>query len=55
MVAQYEQDYRDYFESQGVPNRSWVGTIVSRLGSLAGLHGRHTMRESLRAQGFESR
>lgn len=54
-VAQYEQDYRDYFESQGVPNRSWASTIVSRLGSLAGLHGRHTMRESLRAQGFESR
>ena len=29
-------------------------TVVGRLAKIAGLHGRHTMRASLRAQGFES-
>lgn len=53
-TAQYEDDYRAYFETQGAPNRSWVRTIVSRLGKLQGLHGRETMRASLREQGFDS-
>ncbi|MBO1902748.1 nitroreductase family protein [Leucobacter weissii] len=53
-TGRYEQDYRDYFETQGVPDRSWARTVVSRLGSAAGLHGRHAMRASLRAQGFDS-
>lgn len=54
-TAVYERSYRDYFEGQGVPNRSWSRTVTGRLGPVTGLHGRHTMRESLRAQGFESR
>lgn len=53
-TEQYEDDYREYFEGQGVPKRSWARTIVGRLGFMKGLHGRHTMRESLRAQGFGS-
>lgn len=53
-TAEYEDRYRDYFESQGVPNRSWARTVAGRLGPVSGLHGRHTMRESLRAQGFAS-
>lgn len=54
-TAAYEESYRDYFESQGVPNRSWARTVAGRLGPVKGLKGRHTMRESLRAQGFESK
>lgn len=53
-AAQYEDDYRDYFESQGVPDRSWARTVSGRLARPAGLHGRHTMRASLRSQGFDS-
>jgi nitroreductase len=53
-TAEYEESYRDYFASQGVPDRSWARTITGRLGPVKGLHGRHTMRDSLRAQGFDS-
>lgn len=53
-VDQYEADYRDYFEGQGVPNRSWTRTVTRRLGPVEGMHGRHTMRESLASQGFDS-
>lgn len=53
-TEEYEGHYRDYFESQGVPNRSWARTVTGRLGPVAGLHGRHTMRESTSAQGFTS-
>lgn len=53
-TASYEESYRDYFETQGVPDRSWARAVIGRLGKLKGMHGRHTMRESLRAQGFDS-
>ncbi len=53
-VETYENDYREYFESQGVPKRSWMYTVTRRLATVAGLHGRHTMRDSLRSQGFDS-
>ncbi len=52
-AAQYEEEYREYFDSQGVPGRSWARTIVGRLGFVKGLHGRDTMRESLARQGFD--
>lgn len=54
-TAEYEDRYREYFESQGVPNRSWARTVAGRLGPVSGLSGRHTMRDSLRRQGFESK
>lgn len=53
-VEQFEDEYREYFESQGVPDRSWAKTMTARLGTPEGLHGRHTMRESLARQGFLS-
>ncbi len=53
-TTEYETSYRDYFESQGVPGRSWARTVSGRLGPVKGMHGRHTMRESLRRQGFDS-
>lgn len=54
-TEQYEHDYERYFAAQGQPGRSWAKTVIGRLGTLAGMHGRHTMRDSLRAQGYESR
>lgn len=53
-TEEYERDYEAYFESQGVPGRSWARSVASRLGKIEGLHGRHTMRDSLQAQGFDS-
>lgn len=54
-VASYETDYREYFETQGVPGRSWAYAVAHRTATAAGLHGRHTMRQSLKAQGFDSK
>lgn len=53
-TRQYEEDYREYFETQGTPNRSWMFATTKRLGPLSGLYGRDRMRDSLRAQGFDS-
>lgn len=50
----HEREYREYYESQGIENRSWARIVSGRLGTLKGMHGRHTMRDSLRAQGFDS-
>lgn len=50
----HEADYRAYYETQGVPGRSWARTVTGRLATPAGLHGRHTMRASLRSQGLDS-
>ena len=51
---EYEVSYEQYFAGQGHPGRSWARTVVGRLAKIAGLHGRHTMRASLRSQGFDS-
>lgn len=51
---EYEVSYEQYFAGQGHPGRSWARTVIGRLAKIAGLHGRHTMRASLRSQGFES-
>lgn len=53
-VAEYEDAYEAYFDTQGRPGRSWTETVVGRLATPEGLHGRHTMRASLEAQGFLS-
>ncbi|UOQ57266.1 NADPH-dependent oxidoreductase [Leucobacter allii] len=53
-AEEYEADYERYFATQGTPGRSWARTVIGRLATAAGLHGRHTMRASLRAQGYDS-
>lgn len=53
-VEAYEASYREYFETQGVPDRSWARTVTGRIAKPEGMHGRHTMRDSLRARGFAS-
>lgn len=51
-VADYEVEYEQYFAGQGHPGRSWTRQVLSRLGSLSGLHGRDKIRAALRRQGF---
>lgn len=53
-TAVFEEADREYFEGQGVADRSWARTVERRLATPAGLHGRDTMRASLEAQGFAS-
>ncbi|NLA64449.1 MAG: NADPH-dependent oxidoreductase [Leucobacter sp.] len=53
-IEQYEESYEGYFAGQGHPGRSWARTVAKRLGTIEGMHGRHTMRDSLREQGFDS-
>ena len=53
-TTEYERSYEQYFDEQGVPGRSWARTVTKRLGTIEGMHGRHTMRDSLREQGFDS-
>lgn len=54
-TEQYEESYRAYFDTQGVPGRSWARTTSSRLATVKGMYGRDSMRASLEAQGFESK
>ena len=53
-VAEYEERLAAYYADYGKPDYSWARTIERRIGSVAGLHGRETMRDSLRAQGLDS-
>lgn len=53
-TAAYDAEYREYFEGQGATNRSWASTVAARLGKPEAMLGRHTMRASLREQGFDS-
>lgn len=54
-VNTFEKNYRDYFAEQGTENHSWIKTMIGRLGSIAGMHGRETMQEKLAAQGLDSK
>lgn len=53
-VSDYENHLADYYAEFDKPNYSWARTIVRRLGSAAGLHGRDRMRDRLREQGYDS-
>lgn len=53
-VAEYEAHDREYFESQGVEGRSWSRIVARRFGTIAGMNGRETMRDSLTKQGLAS-
>lgn len=54
-VQTFEKGYRDYFAEQGTEGHSWIKTMISRLGSIAGLHGRETMQDKLAKQGLDSK
>ena len=54
-VEVLEKNTVDYYTEQGHPNQSWIKTMIGRLGSLAGMHGRETMQEKLARQGLDSK
>lgn len=54
-VETLEKNLREYYAEQGSPNQSWIKTMIGRLGSIAGMHGRETMQEKLAAQGLDSK
>ncbi len=54
-VETFEKNYTEYFSEQGTQNASWIRSIVKRLGTVAGLHGREKMKKNLTQQGFDSR
>lgn len=54
-VSTFERTYGEYFAEQGKQNASWIKTMVDRMGTIAGLRGRDTMRDKLAQQGFESK
>lgn len=53
-VEVFEKNYTEYFAEQGTENASWIRSIVKRLGSVAGMHGRENMKEKLAKQGLAS-
>lgn len=54
-VEQYESRLRDYYAPYGRDDHSWQRTLVARLSSVEGLHGRHRMRDWLNDQGLAGR
>lgn len=51
-IALYDGLDADFQNEQGLPPRRWSETMVSRIATRDGLHGRDTMLASLKALGF---
>ena len=51
-IASYDALDDAFQKEQGLPPRRWSETMVKRIATKAGLHGRDTMLASLRALGF---
>ena len=54
-VATLEKNTVDYYAEQGAAGQSWIKTMIGRLGSIAGMHGRETMQDKLARQGLDSK
>lgn len=54
-VETLEKNMHEYFTEQGNPNHSWINTMIGKLGTIAGMHGREKMQENLAAQGLDSK
>ncbi|WP_438381601.1 NADPH-dependent oxidoreductase [Asaia sp. BMEF1] len=52
IIAAYDALDDAFQKEQGLPSRRWSATMVRRIATRAGLHGRDTMRTSLKALGF---
>lgn len=52
IIAAYDALDDAFQKEQGLPSRRWSATMVRRIATRAGLHGRDTMRASLKALGF---
>ncbi|MFT4213136.1 MAG: NADPH-dependent oxidoreductase [Microbacterium sp.] len=53
-IGDYETTVRGYYETQGA-SRGWIAAAITRVRDIAGLHGRHTIREALARRGLASR
>lgn len=53
-VDDYESTIGDFYESEGLAH-SWVERVLARIGTVAGLSGRHTIGDALRDRGFPLR
>lgn len=53
--ADYDRTLAAFWERQGHPATGWTRAVKERLGSVAGMHGRHRLREILQTLGFPLR
>lgn len=53
-LAGYDEVVRAYYATQG-SSRGWLDSLLTRVRDIAGLHGRHTIREALTRRGLPSR
>jgi nitroreductase len=51
-IAGYDRALGAFSEAQGMGRQDWSQRMLSRVGTAAGLSGRHRMREALEALGF---
>ncbi|AQS88580.1 nitroreductase [Neoasaia chiangmaiensis NBRC 101099] len=52
LIAQYDRDADAFQREQNLPSRAWSRTMIDRIATVAGLHGRDTMRATLARLGF---
>lgn len=52
LIAQYDETADEFQREQGLPSRAWSTTMIMRIGTAAGLHGRDRMRSVLARLGF---
>ncbi|MFT4233876.1 MAG: NADPH-dependent oxidoreductase [Microbacterium sp.] len=53
-IDEYEAAVTRYYETQGA-SRGWISAAIARVRDVAGLNGRHTLRDALARRGFASR
>lgn len=51
-IALYDQRFTTHQHAVGLPPNGWISRVIDRLGTAAGLGGRDTMRQALKALGF---
>lgn len=54
-VEGYDTTLAGFSTAQGIGAQGWIGRMLNRVGTVASLHGRDTMKASLRRMGFPLR
>jgi hypothetical protein len=54
-IGRYDDTLGDVSRRQGMENETWSERVLSRMGVLKGMNGRHRNRERLHRLGFELR
>jgi nitroreductase len=52
LLAQYEPDMKAFQASQKIPEVGWSKTVLSRVGRIEGMSGRHVLKDVLNRMGF---